>query len=58
MFDVNEPLKRSGFITVREGAGNEYLCPMDALRDPKRASADKLKNCIETARVPEKFAGG
>jgi hypothetical protein len=31
---------------------------MDALRDPKRASADKLKNCIETARIPEKFAGG
>lgn len=38
-----------GFVWVKDRAGNEYVCPVDALKDPKEASKDELEKCIDDA---------
>jgi hypothetical protein len=39
------------FVWVKDKAGNEYICPLEALKDPKKATKDELKNCIEDAKM-------
>jgi hypothetical protein len=39
-----------------DGAGNLFLCPLDALKDPKNATDEELENCVDEA-VVERFAG-
>jgi hypothetical protein len=34
-------------VWVKDKAGNEYLCPIDALRDPKNVTEEELKNCVD-----------
>jgi hypothetical protein len=34
-------------VWVKDRAGNEFLCPVDALRDPAHATEDELKGCID-----------
>ncbi len=34
-------------VWVKDRAGNEFLCPVEALRDPAHATEDELKNCID-----------
>lgn len=34
-------------VWVKDKAGNEYLCPIDALKDPSRATEEELKNCVD-----------
>ncbi len=35
------------YVWVRDSAGNEFLCPMDALHDPKDATKEELESCID-----------
>ncbi|MEM5787316.1 MAG: hypothetical protein AAGU11_08360 [Syntrophobacteraceae bacterium] len=49
---------RTPFVWVKDKAGNEFICPMEALKDVKSASAEELKNCIEDAKSPHPHAGG
>jgi hypothetical protein len=58
MADVNVPSGRQQNVWVKDKAGNEYICPIDALKDPKSASEDELKNCVDDASVPQGSAGG
>lgn len=39
------------FVWVKDKAGNEYICPMDALKDPKKASKEELANCTDDASM-------
>jgi hypothetical protein len=39
------------FVWVKDRKGNEYLCPVDALKDPKKASPEELKDCIDDASM-------
>ncbi len=34
------------YVWVRDELGTEFLCPLDALKDPKHASDEELENCI------------
>lgn len=36
-------------VWVKDGAGNRFLCPMDALRDPKTVSEEEKKDCVDDA---------
>jgi hypothetical protein len=42
-------LKTEPLVWVKDNAGNRYLCPLDALRDPKSVSAEEKKNCVDDA---------
>ena len=44
------------FVRVKDGAGNEFLCPIDALKDPKKATEEELENCVDDATVG-RYAG-
>ena len=39
------------FVKVTDGAGNEFICPIDALKDKASASEDELENCVDNAVV-------
>jgi hypothetical protein len=39
------------YVRVKDGAGNEFLCPLDALKDPKKATGEELENCVDDATV-------
>ena len=43
--------KKSVYVRVKDGAGNLFLCPIDALKDPKQASQEELENCVDDAVV-------
>jgi hypothetical protein len=44
------------YVRMKDGAGNLFLCPLDALKDPKNATDEELENCVDEA-VVERFAG-
>ena len=37
-------------VWVKDKAGNEYICEVKALKDPKNATEAELKECIDDAR--------
>jgi len=37
------------YVWVKDKAGNEYICSLDGLKDPKNASKDELENCLDDA---------
>jgi len=58
MTDVTQPSKRQQFVWVKDKAGNEFVCPVDVLKDPKSMNPDELKNCVDDAKTVQPFAGG
>jgi hypothetical protein len=44
------------YVRVKDGAGNLFLCPIDALKDPKKATQEELENCVDDA-VVGRYAG-
>jgi hypothetical protein len=44
------------YVRVRDGAGNQFLCPIDALKDITNATQQELENCVDNA-VAERYAG-
>ena len=34
-------------VWVKDKKGNEFICPMEALKDPKKATKEELKDCVE-----------
>jgi hypothetical protein len=44
-----EDVHEQRFVWVKDKAGNEYVCRVDDLKDPKKVSKDDLKNCIDDA---------
>lgn len=56
--DATELKGRQQHVWVKDKAGNEFICPIDVLKDPKNATEDELKNCIDDASVPQATAGG
>jgi hypothetical protein len=39
------------YVRVKDGAGNDFLCPIDALKDPKEATEAEIENCVDDATV-------
>ena len=36
-------------VWVKDNAGNRFLCPLDALKDPNSVTEDQKKNCVDDA---------
>ena len=56
--EYTEPTKRTQFVWVKDKAGNEYVCDVGYLKDPKSIDEDELKNCVDDASVYQASAGG
>ena len=54
MSDKSE--RGKSFVRVQDAAGNDWLCPIDALLDPKDASDEELNSCVDDATVG-RYAG-
>ncbi len=35
------------FVRVKDPQGNEFLCPLSALKDVREASDEELDNCVD-----------
>jgi hypothetical protein len=44
------------YVRVRDRANNEFLCPLDALIDPKNLNEEELGECVDDATVG-RYAG-
>jgi hypothetical protein len=44
------------YVRVKDMAGNEFLCPIDALKDTKDVSEEEMELCVEDA-VVGRYAG-
>ncbi len=44
------------FVKVKDMAGNEFVCPLNELRNVKNVSEEELENCFE-GDVAERYAG-
>ena len=51
-----EQEKKPVYVRVKDGVGNQFLCPIDALKDIQRATEQELENCVDNA-VAERYAG-
>ncbi|MGD8703855.1 MAG: hypothetical protein PVH26_15565 [Desulfosarcina sp.] len=48
--------KETVYVKVKDMAGNDFVCPLDQLRDPKSISEAEMENCVEEA-VVGRYAG-
>jgi len=48
--------KENLYVRVKDLAGNEFVCPLDALKNTKDLSASELENCVDDATV-KRYAG-
>jgi len=39
------------YVRVKDGAGNEYLCPLENLKPSHEATDEELTNCVDDATV-------
>jgi hypothetical protein len=53
---MNEQDKKQVYVRVKDGAGNQFLCPIEALKDIRKATEQELENCVDNA-VAERYAG-
>jgi 5,10-methylene-tetrahydrofolate dehydrogenase/methenyl tetrahydrofolate cyclohydrolase len=48
--------KENVYVRVKDMAGNEFVCPLDALKNPKDVSEDELENCVDDGTLG-RYAG-
>jgi hypothetical protein len=53
---MTERAKKTVYVRVKDGAGNQFLCPIDALKDIKKATDEEMENCADDA-VVGRYAG-
>ena len=53
---MNTQNKEPVYVKVKDMAGNEFVCPLNELRDVKNVSATDLENCFE-GDVVGRYAG-
>jgi hypothetical protein len=44
-------MTEKGFVWVKDRAGNEFVCKVEDLEDPKNVSDEDLKNCRDDATL-------
>ena len=44
------------FVKVKDSSGNEWLCPLDAMKNVKDATQEDVDNCVELDIVT-RYAG-
>ena len=53
---MSEKAKKDVWVRVKDNAGNEFICPIDALKDRETATAEELDECVDNA-VTERYSG-
>ena len=53
---MNEFDRRKLFGRVEDRSGEEFICPLTALRNPKGLSPEELEHCVDSATVG-RYAG-
>jgi hypothetical protein len=48
--------KKKVYVRVKDGSGNLFLCPVEALKEAKDATEEELENCVDDA-VVGRYAG-
>ncbi len=48
---MTDQTKKDVFVRVKDGAGNEFLCPLEALKAPGEATDEEMDNCVDDATV-------
>jgi len=41
--------KRDVWVRVKDNAGNEFICPLNALKDRQSATDEELDSCVDDA---------
>lgn len=44
------------FVRVKDRSGEEFVCPLKSLRNPKDLSPEELESCVDSATVG-RYAG-
>jgi hypothetical protein len=44
---VEAAVRGKRFVKVKDGSGNEWLCPLEALKKAKDATQEELDDCVE-----------
>jgi hypothetical protein len=53
---MSESKEQQLYARVKDFAGNEFVCPIEALKNPKEVSEEVLDNCVDNATVG-RYAG-
>jgi hypothetical protein len=56
MDKMNEKEKKDVWVKVKDDAGNEFICPIDALKDRNSVTDEELEDCVEDA-ITGRYAG-
>ena len=48
---MTDSAKKDVYVRVKDGAGNDFLCPLDALKEPSEISDEDLENCVDDGTV-------
>jgi len=56
MGKMTEKDKKDVWVRVKDDAGNEFICPLNALKDRGSATDEELDNCVDDA-VAGRYAG-
>ncbi|MFO8083111.1 MAG: hypothetical protein R6U27_02175 [Desulfobacterales bacterium] len=48
---MSEKAEDSLYVRVKDYAGNEFVCPVNSLKNPKDVSEEELENCVDDATV-------
>jgi len=40
-------IKKDVYVRVKDGQGNEFVCPIESLKDVRQASEEELDNCVD-----------
>ena len=54
--NMAEKEERDVWVRVRDDAGNEFICPLNALKDRRLATEDEFDNCVDDA-ITGRYAG-
>jgi hypothetical protein len=39
------------YVRVKDNAGNEFICPIDSLKEVKEATSEELEHCVDNATM-------
>ena len=53
---MSEKQREDVYVRVKDLAGNEFVCPIEALKGLKEVSEDILESCVDDATVG-RYAG-
>jgi len=48
--------KKDVYVRVKDGKGNEFLCPLNALKDVREATSEEMDSCVDDGTVG-RYAG-